>query len=183
MPVIPFPYQRQSHTAAQLGMDVPRPRAATQIGAPQARTACHSSARVFELFRHRPGDVDHRDAANVTRSPWCRSRPKGRSPARSLHRRTSGPEFPEFRVDNRRASGLPLQLPRGRTSSGADCRQRPAPHPINRVALSIGLGVAIRRNRWPHCLGFRIGPPSDPTRGSQANAARDATHIYRRQPP
>jgi hypothetical protein len=31
--------------------------------------------------------------------------------------------------------------------------------PYNRMAASIGLGAAFRRNRWPHCLGFRIGPP------------------------
>jgi hypothetical protein len=149
---------------------------------PAGASSLPSSARVVELFRHRPGDADHRGTANVTRSPWCRSRPKGRSSARSLHRRTSGPQLPEPSASTIDGIGPAFATRKRRTSPGSDCRQRPPPHPINRVALSIGSGAAFRRNRWPHRLGFRIGVPV-PRRAAPKPTPHHAAHIYRRQPP
>src|SRR5262245_58606440 len=103
--------------------------------------------------------------------PTDRAITRSLAPQAYFRRRTSR----TFRIDNLSAGIVASPLcwnRKGATLPRSDCRQRPPPHPIHRVAafdrnqwpLSLGLGgrlasesvAAFRRNRWPPSLGFRI---------------------------
>jgi hypothetical protein len=143
---------------------MPQPQPATSIAAPQARTACPpapASSRSSGTGQVMPITAAQR---MYFRSPCGRSRPNGRSPARSLHRRTSGPESRTFRIDNRRVSGLPLQL-----AKGGPCPVRTADN-APRLTLQQGgrfdrIGCRFPTESVAALPRFRIGPPSGPTRG------------------
>jgi hypothetical protein len=126
-----------------------------------------SSARVFELFRHRPADADHGGSANVFPIA-VRPIPTEWEMTHSLaaqafvKRRTSR----TFRFDNLSAGiGLPLRIAKkGRAQLRLPTTLPASPFQQGGRLRSESV-AAFDRIGWPHCLDFRIGPPCGSTRG------------------
>ena len=159
MAAIFLPQQRQRHAAAaQLGVDMPpfRQRLRSRRVVAGRREQLALQRRIVELFRDRPGDADHRGAADVF--PDRRAADPDRSGDHPLARPAGILQAQNFsNLPHRQSLGghrTSFANRKRRTLPGSDCRQRSPPHPINRVA-------AFVRNRWPLSIGLGGRFPSE----------------------
>jgi hypothetical protein len=147
-----LPHQRQRHTAAtQLGTDMPRPLAATQIAGPQALTACapalaSSSSSATGLVM--PITAARRMCFPIVVGPIPTEWEIARSLAAQAYFRPRTSR--SFHIDNRRASGLPLHL--GRTGPRP---LRPPTAPLtggalNRIGCRFLTKSVAALSRFPH---------------------------------